>query len=291
MRAVVGSAVVAFTMFMAVGCATAPESQAERRSLVSEARASLDTMVAQDPSLQNVVDRSAGYAVFPDVGAAGAVIGGAYGRGVLFEAGRPAGFVELNQGSFGALIGGQTYSELIVFHNEAALNAIKAGDFDLGAEASAVALKAGVAAATRLEDGFSIFQMPKGGLMASAAVTGQKFNFAPMQESIEQSDEAVTASGRMSADRGSFNTNGNRAHSDEATAYQVDRNLEPNNEMKLRTDANAAPSTGAGAGAKGSRDASAYQVDQNLRPSEEIKLQTGNDARDSAHDAARDQNK
>jgi lipid-binding SYLF domain-containing protein len=291
MRAVVGSAVVAFSMFMAAGCATAPESQAQRRSLVSEARASLDTMVAQDPGLQDVIDRSAGYAVFPDIGAAGAVVGGAYGRGVLFEAGRPAGFVELNQGSVGALIGGQTYSELIVFHNDAALNGIKAGDFDLGAEASAVALKAGVAAATRLEDGFSIFQMPKGGLMASAAVTGQKFSFAPMQESFEQGDEAVTASSRMSAERsnGSFHSNGNRRPADEASAYQVDRNLQPSEEMKLRTDTGAAPSGNASRNA--SHDASAYQVDQNLRPSEEIKLQTGNDARESARDAARDQNK
>jgi lipid-binding SYLF domain-containing protein len=274
-------------MFMAVGCATAPESQAERRSLVSAARASLDTMVAQDPSLQDMIDRSAGYAVFPDVGAAGAVVGGAYGRGVLFEAGRPAGFVELNQGAVGALIGGQTYSQLIVFHNDAALNGMKAGDFDLGAEASAVALKAGVAAATRLEDGFSIFQMPKGGLMATAAVTGQKFNFAPMQEPLDRGDEAVTASGRLSADRGNSNVSstGNRGRADEASAYQVDRNLQPNDEMKLRTDAAAAPTGNAGGNA--SRDASAYQVDQNLRPSEEIKLQTGNDARD----AARDQNK
>ncbi len=286
MRAIVGSAVVAFTMFMAVGCATAPESQAERRSLVSAARASLDTMVAQDPSLQDMIDRSAEYAVFPDVGAAGAVVGGAYGRGVLFEAGRPTGFVELNQGAVGALIGGQTYSQLIVFHNDAALNGMKAGDFDIGAEASAVALKAGVAAATRLEDGFSIFQMPKGGLMATAAVTGQKFNFAPMQqESFGQNEEAVTASGRMSADRGNNSVNGNRARTDEASAYQVDRNLHPNDEMKLRTDAGAAPSTNTRG--NDSRDASAYQVDQNLRPSEEIKLQTGNDARD----AARDQNK
>jgi lipid-binding SYLF domain-containing protein len=288
MRAAVGSVVVVFAMVMATGCATAPHSEAQRRSLVSAARASLDMMVAQDPSLQDVVDRSAGYAVFPDVGAAGAVIGGAYGRGVVFEGGRPTGFTELNQGSVGALLGAQTYSELVVFHDENALGGFKAGDFDLGAEASAVLLKAGAAAATRLEDGFSVYQMPKGGLMASAAVTGQKINFQPMQESFDPDDGAVTASGRLSAARSGSGSNQANT-SNEASAYQVDQNLQPNDEMKLRTDTSALPS--ASTRDNGSKDASAYQVDQNLRPSEEIKLQTGNDARDAAHDAARDQNK
>jgi len=262
MRAAFGSAVV-LAMLMTVGCSTAPQSQAERRSLVAEARASLDTMVAKDPSLQNVIDRSAGYAVFPDVGAAGAVVGGAYGRGVVFEAGRPVGFTELNQGSVGALIGGQTYSELIVFHSEDALNGFKAGDFDLGAEASAVALKAGAGVATRLEDGFSVFQMPKGGLMATAAVNGQKINFEPLQESIDES-EAMTASGHMSADRSSGEGS--------------------NDEMKLRTETTTTTTTSNGDHLRGSKDASAYQVDQNLQPKQEIKLETGNDARESARD-------
>jgi lipid-binding SYLF domain-containing protein len=279
MRLAIGSAVV-LTMWMTVGCSTAPHSQPERRSLVAEARASLDTMVAKDPSLQNVIDRSAGYAVFPDIGAAGAVLGGAYGRGVLFEAGRPTGFTELNQGSVGAQIGAQTYSELIVFHSDDALNGFKAGDFDLGAEASAVALKAGAGVATRLEDGFSVYQMPRGGLMATAAVNGQKINFQPMQESIDESD-AMPASGHMSAERSSG--------SNEASAYSVDRNLQPAEEMKLRTEPSAIGANNARG--SGSNDASAYQVNQNLQPKEEIKLQTGNDARDSARDAARDLNK
>jgi hypothetical protein len=59
--------------------------------------------------------------------------------------------------------------------------------------------------------------------------------------------------------------------------------------MKLRTETTT--TTTNGDHLRGSNDASAYQVDQNLQPNQEIKLQTGNDARDSAHDAARDQNK
>ena len=87
---------------LATGCATAPKTQAERQSLVAQADAAVSTMVARDPSLRDFIDRGHGYAIFPDVGKAGAIVGGAYGRGVVFEQGRAIGFAELNQGSIGA---------------------------------------------------------------------------------------------------------------------------------------------------------------------------------------------
>ena len=167
-------------LVLVTGCATAPKTQEERRSLVAEADAAVSTMSAKDSTLRGLIDRCPGYAVFPNVGKGGAIVGGAYGRGVVFEGGRPVGFAELNQGSIGAQIGGQTYSQLIAFENEAALQRFKANDFDLGAEVSAVALNAGAAGAAQFQDGVAIFQLPKGGLMAAAAINGQKFNYEPM---------------------------------------------------------------------------------------------------------------
>lgn len=194
MRTAVGAVLASF-LVLATGCSTAPKTQAEKRSLVAEADATLSTMVAKDPSLRDFVDNSHGYAVFPDVGKAGLIAGGAYGRGVVFdENARPVGFAELNQGSVGAQIGGQSYSELVVFENEAAMNRLKAGNFDIGAEMSAVALKAGAAGAARFEGGVAVFQLPKGGLMAAAAINGQKINFEPM-------DQSVTAGGGGSSTR------------------------------------------------------------------------------------------
>lgn len=218
MRSAIGSAAVV-AMFMIVGCATAPSSPAARRGLVAEADATVASMTAKDPSLQRMLDRSPGYAVFPNIGAGGAIVGGAYGRGVLFEHGRPAGFVELNQGSVGLLIGGQSYSQVMVFENDAAMSRIKSGNFDVGAEATAVALSAGIADAAQFEDGVAIFQLPKGGLMASAAVNGQKINFQAMDRfsDAEASGEAVTAGSSESA-------------------YTVDRDLESNDQLKLRTE-------------------------------------------------------
>ena len=237
MRKAIGSMVV-FATFMMVGCSTAPKTQAERRSLVAEANAAVASMTAKDASLRDVMDRGVGYAVYPNVGAAGAIVGGAYGRGVVFEDDRPVGFTELNQGALGAIIGGQNYAQMIVFQNEDALNRLRAGNFDIGAEASAVAIKAGIAAATRFEDGVAIFQMPKGGLMATAAVTGQKMNFQPMDDSFEEG-EAVTAGGRIRARREGDAGDDRGSAPAVDSAYNVDENLQPNEQMRLRTDGEA----------------------------------------------------
>ena len=55
----------------------------------------------------------------------------------------------------------------------------KAGNFELGAQASAVAATAGAAANADYEKGVAIFTMAKGGLMYEASVGGQKFSYTP----------------------------------------------------------------------------------------------------------------
>lgn len=191
MRTNLNALAVAALLLVVAGCSTAPKTPEQKRSLVAESDAAVETMTAKDASLRDFINKSHGYAIFPDVGKAGAIIGGAYGRGVVYEQGRPIGFAELNQASIGAQIGGQSYSELVVFENEGALNRLKAGNLDVGAEMSAVALKAGAAGAARFEGGVAIFQMPKGGLMAAAAINGQKLNFQPMDSSTVAGDRAT----------------------------------------------------------------------------------------------------
>lgn len=160
-------------------CATAPKSRASRDSLEARADATLDSMKAKDPALNDVLQSSYGYAVFPNIGKAGAVVGAAYGRGVVYEQGRKVGYVELNQGSFGAQLGAQSYSELIVFRDQFDLQRLKSGSFSLGGNASAVALTAGAAATARFQNGIAVFVMPRGGLMAELSVSGQQINFQP----------------------------------------------------------------------------------------------------------------
>ena len=176
--------VLAAGCFLA-GCSTAPKTQEGRQNLRSDAGAALDTMTSKDATLREFIDRAHGYAVFPNIGKGGAVVGGAYGRGIVYEQGRPVGYAELNQASAGAQLGGQAYSEVIVFENADALGRLKNGNLNFGAGVSAVLLKSGAAREARFQDGVAVFVHPKGGAMAEASVSGQKLNFKPMAEAEE----------------------------------------------------------------------------------------------------------
>jgi lipid-binding SYLF domain-containing protein len=160
------------------GCASAPKTSIARAELHEEADQTVATMTAADPGLKPLLDQSAGYIVFPDVKQGGFVVGGAGGKGVLYEHGRRTGFAELSQASFGAQVGGQAFSEIVVIRDQYALNRVKASNIDLGGQASATIVKAGAAAAAPFNQaGLAVFVEPKGGAMLNVSLTGQKVKF------------------------------------------------------------------------------------------------------------------
>jgi len=172
------SAITALMIGMSA-CAHAPTTESERQNAEARAMATVQQMEARDPGLKYLLDQAYAYAVFPDIGKGGFIVGGAHGRGVLFERGRPNGFIELNQASIGAQIGGQTFAEMIVFRDQYAVGRLKQGPFELAGNASAVALNAGAAATANFINGVAVFTMPHGGLMAELSVSGQKLNYQP----------------------------------------------------------------------------------------------------------------
>jgi lipid-binding SYLF domain-containing protein len=83
----------------------------------------------------------------------------------------------VTQGSVGLQAGGQTYSELIVFENSAAMERFKKNQFEFGANASAILAKSGAAANARFVDGVAVFVRPVAGAMAEAAIAGQRVTY------------------------------------------------------------------------------------------------------------------
>lgn len=128
-----------------------------------------------DDSSGKFFDQAVGFVVIPTVGKAGFGIGGARGKGVLYENGEVTAVVTLSQLSFGFQWGGQAYSEFLFFQDTPALENFKRENYELGAQVSAVAVTAGVSADADFVDGMAIFTQAKGGLMYEAAVGGQKF--------------------------------------------------------------------------------------------------------------------
>lgn len=145
-----------------------------------EAAETLARFQERDPSLRKFVDEAYGVAVFSTVGKGAIAIGGAHGKGEVYERGNLVGSARVTQVSVGFALGGQSYSELIFFEDKAALDEFKSGNFELGAQASAVAVTAGASAEASYDKGVAIFTMPKAGLMYEAAVGGQKFSYTPM---------------------------------------------------------------------------------------------------------------
>ncbi|MDX1434959.1 MAG: lipid-binding SYLF domain-containing protein [Gammaproteobacteria bacterium] len=141
------------------------------------------------------------FAVFPVVGKAGFVVGGAYGDGKVYRGGQVVGTTTLTHVSVGFQLGGQAFSEIIFFQDKRAYEEFTRGEFEFDAKASAVVVTLGAQAqagtagasagasigpatgkqlAASYNKGMAVFVHIKGGLMYEAAIGGQKFTFKPV---------------------------------------------------------------------------------------------------------------
>jgi lipid-binding SYLF domain-containing protein len=171
--------IVAVIAFLIAGCATAPKTAEDKAELSTKVEIAKEGALKSDPGLKKFFDEAVGYALFPTVGKGAVGVGGAYGRGELYEAGQLAGYCTLTQASIGLALGGQAYTELIFFETHAALDRFKTGNFTFAAQASAVALKSGASANAKYTDGVAVFTMRGAGLMYEASIGGQKFSYEP----------------------------------------------------------------------------------------------------------------
>jgi lipid-binding SYLF domain-containing protein len=137
------------------------------------------------------------YAVFPNVGEGGFIVGAALGKGHVYVHDHLVGDTVMKQVSAGFQAGGKVYSQIIFFKDRRALEEFESGNFEFSAGASAVAITAsagasaatnGTSASASLTDndadisghwnnGMAVFTVAKGGLMYAATIAGQKFTY------------------------------------------------------------------------------------------------------------------
>ena len=149
-------------------------------------------------NVKELLAQSYGYAVLPTIGKGGMGVGGAGGSGCVFAGGEHTGNVSMGQVTVGWQLGGQSYSELILFKNADTYKEFTQGNFEFGADATAVALTYGAAAGASTQGasasagdtkgvgawkrGMAVFTLAKGGLMYEASIGGQKYNFKPLMD-------------------------------------------------------------------------------------------------------------
>ena len=132
------------------------------------------------PSLQRLFDTAYGYAVFPSVGKGAIGIGGAEGRGQVFEKGALIGTAKLTQATVGAQLGAQSYSEVIFFESPKALDDFRDGKTALSADLSGAIAAEGAGAEAKYQHGVLVYTMDRSGLMFEASIGGQHFSFMPL---------------------------------------------------------------------------------------------------------------
>lgn len=156
----------------------------------------------QFPQVKPFLENAYGYAVFPAIGKGAFIIGGAYGKGQVYQNGNVTGHAKLVNVSIGWQAGGQAYSQMIFFQDKRAYDEFTNGEFTFDAQASAVAITAGVqakastggettASATAgpktgeqanisYNKGIAVFVHALGGLMVEVAIAGQNYSFTPL---------------------------------------------------------------------------------------------------------------
>ncbi len=174
------------------GCSTAPSSVVKRDLLHERSQGVIVRFKSKDASISKFFDTASGYAVFPTVGKGAIWIGGAYGRGELYEKGVMVGYCDLSQATIGLQLGGQAYSEVIFFENDVSLHDFKANNFAFSANASAVAANVGASTTADYEDGVLVFTRTKGGLMFEASIGGQKFSYEAKSSSSGSHEPQVS---------------------------------------------------------------------------------------------------
>jgi lipid-binding SYLF domain-containing protein len=140
-----------------------------------------------------------GYAVFPTIGKGGIGVGGAHGSGRVYQKGAHVGDASMTQLTIGLQLGAQAFSQIIFFEDKRSFDDFTSGNFEFGAQASAVAITAGASAQAgttgtsasgsgtqdhaqtkgAYNKGMAVFTVAKGGLMYEASLGGQKFRYTP----------------------------------------------------------------------------------------------------------------
>jgi hypothetical protein len=147
--------------------------------LHAEVLAALKKVQSKNPDLKKVLDESAGFAVVPSIGRASLVLGSAFGIGEVFKGERVIGYAAIVELTVGVQLGGTTFHELVVFHDEAALKNFKQGKYAFASDASVAFVKAAAQGSKGFGASTSTYVFDDGGMLLDLAIGGQKFIFKP----------------------------------------------------------------------------------------------------------------
>jgi lipid-binding SYLF domain-containing protein len=141
-KTVVSAAAIAVAGVAFVGCTTtmkgdSTSSPSSRSSIDAQVDAALSKLYANVPGSRELVAKSRGVLVFPDVIGASLVVGAQYGRGALRVNGRTEAFYSTTAGSLGFQAGAQSKAVIYLFTTQQALDKFRdSKGWTVGADAT-----------------------------------------------------------------------------------------------------------------------------------------------------------
>jgi lipid-binding SYLF domain-containing protein len=168
------------------GCSTVPKTEEQKDVLTADVANAVALFKTKDPSINRFFETSYGYAVLPKVFKGGIWLGGAGGRGEVFEQNKMVGYCKMSQATLGFTFGGEYFREIVFFRDKEDLDKFKAEEYTFSAQATGVALSAGAAAKADYKSGMAVFVLSDVGLMVDASLGGQKFNYSAQYLPPEQ---------------------------------------------------------------------------------------------------------
>jgi lipid-binding SYLF domain-containing protein len=175
-RLVLGTALLALA-----ACASSdPADQAAKRTKINpDADAALQELYADDAAARELADQAKGIAIFPTILKGGFGVGAETGDGVLRVGGDPVAYYNTSSASIGLQIGGQSYSQVLMFLTDEALAGFRDGSgWEAGVDGSVAVLKTGASGeldTTNLADPVVGLVFGETGLMADATIEGSKY--------------------------------------------------------------------------------------------------------------------
>ncbi|MBX6317663.1 YSC84-related protein [Pigmentiphaga sp.] len=177
---------LAGSLLAAAGCTTTDPQKGDGSPAAKRARIdagvdeALNRLYSTVQGSRELGNKARGILVFPNVVAAGFIVGGEYGEGALREGGRTTGYYSTASGSFGFQAGAQSKALIFMFMNQAELDRFKSGSgWTAGVDGSVAVVKAGINASIDTNTARApvvAFAITNAGLMANLSVEGTKIS-------------------------------------------------------------------------------------------------------------------
>ena len=162
------------------GQALAGFTAADAAELETEATATLGKFQAETSGTESLLNDAKGVLVCPKVTKGGFIVGVESGKCALQVGGETVEHYRTSAAKVGLLAGGQSYSMIMVFNDQATLDKFRSGDreWEVGVDASVAVAKVGESGSvdtTNLQEAVVAFVFGEKGLMADVSLAGSTF--------------------------------------------------------------------------------------------------------------------